>query len=62
MREKNIFILGAGGVVPSIIVALKKMKALNIFIYNRTLDKAREIKDKFNYIKIIENNEIPDTY
>ena len=50
--RKNVFIIGAGGVVPSIIVALKKMKALNIFIYNRTLDKAKALKDKFNYIKI----------
>ena len=60
IEKKNIFILGAGGVVPSIIVALKKMKALNIFIYNRTLDKVKALKDKFNYIKIIENNEIPE--
>ena len=35
------------------------MKALNIFLYNRTLDKAEALKDRFNYIKIIENNEIP---
>ena len=59
IEKKNIFILGAGGVVPSIIVALKKMKALNIFLHNRTLDKAEALKDRFNYIKIIENNEIP---
>ena len=35
------------------------MKALNIFLYNRTLDKAEKLKNKFNYIKIIEKKEIP---
>ena len=44
IERKNIFIFGAGGVVPSLIVALKKMKALNIFIYNRTLSKAEKLK------------------
>ena len=60
IEKKNILIFGAGGVVPSIIVALKKMKALNIFLCNRTLDKAENLKNKFKYIEIIEKNEIPE--
>ena len=36
------------------------MKAFNIFLYNRTLEKAEKLKNKFNYIKIIEKNEIPE--
>ena len=38
---KKIFILGAGGVVPSIIFALRKMGALEITISNRTKIKPK---------------------
>ena len=58
--RKNVFIFGAGGVAPSIIFALKKMGALNIYIYNRTLSNAEKLKNRFNFIKIIEKNQIPD--
>ena len=40
VKGKKIFILGAGGVVPSIIFSLKKMKASKIIITNRTKTKA----------------------
>ena len=46
IKNKTIFILGAGGVVSSIIVALKKMGASKIIISNRTKTKAEEIKKK----------------
>ena len=36
MRDKKILILGAGGVVPSIIFALKEMNVKKISICNRT--------------------------
>ena len=42
---KNVFILGAGGVAPSIIYALKKMKAYKITLTNRTKAKAIKTKD-----------------
>ena len=45
VSDKRIFILGAGGVVPSIIYALNKMGAFNIFISNRTKAKAQMVKD-----------------
>lgn len=51
--EKNFLILGAGGVAPSLIYALRKKKIKNIFISNRTLEKAENIKKKFSFIKII---------
>tara|TARA_B100000963_G_scaffold354774_1_gene371848 strand:+ start:1833 stop:2627 length:795 start_codon:yes stop_codon:yes gene_type:complete len=51
---KTILILGAGGVVPSIIFALYKMKALSITICNRTKSKAEQLKNLFNDLKIIE--------
>ncbi len=36
VTDKKVFILGGGGVVPSIIFALKKMKASHIVLSNRT--------------------------
>ena len=52
--NKEVLILGAGGVVPSIIVALKKMKVSKIKISNRTREKAENLKNFFKNIEIIE--------
>ena len=41
IKDKKVFILGAGGVVPSIIIALKKMKVAKIFLSNRTKKKPK---------------------
>ena len=51
--NKEVLILGAGGVVPSIIFALKKMKVSKIKISNRTKDKAENLKKLFKDIEII---------
>ena len=53
-KNKEAFILGAGGVVPSIIIALKKMKIAKIYLSNRTESKAMQIKKIFPEIEIIE--------
>ena len=45
LEEKNIFILGAGGVTSSIICALEDSGA-KIFLSNRTKKKAEELKKK----------------
>ena len=58
--NKEVLILGAGGVVPSIIFALKKMKVSKIKISNRTKDKAENLKKLFKDIEIIEWGEIPN--
>ena len=58
--NKEVFILGAGGVVPSIIYALNKMKVSKIFICNRTRKKAENLKKLFNNLNIIEWGEIPN--
>ncbi len=60
LANKKIFILGAGGVVPSIIYALKKMSVSQITISNRTKNKAENLKDLFNDIKIVNWGEITD--
>ena len=59
-KKKKIFILGAGGVVPSIIYASMKMGSSEIMISNRTERKAEEIKNIFNNIKLVNWGELPD--
>ena len=60
IENKTALILGAGGVVPSIIIALKKLKIDKIFITNRTEKKATEIKKTFSDVEIIRWGEIID--
>ena len=58
VKGKNIMILGAGGVVSSIIFALKSMGALSITISNRTQEKAKKLKKIFENIKIVDWGDI----
>ena len=58
--NKKVLILGAGGVVPSIIFALNKMKVSQIKISNRTKEKAENLKTIFKNIEIVEWGELPD--
>ena len=58
--NKEILILGAGGVVPSIIFALKKMKVSKITISNRTKKKAENLEKLFENIEIIEWGVVPN--
>ena len=58
--HKSILILGAGGVVPSIIYSLLSMGCKKIFLSNRTIIKAENIKKKFDEIEVLKWGEIPD--
>ena len=60
IKGKKIFILGAGGVVPSIILALKKMGADKIILSNRTKKKAEQLKKIFPNLEIVNWGEIPE--
>ena len=60
VKNKKIFILGAGGVVSSIILILKKMGASKIFLSNRTKKKAENLKKSFSYLEIVDWGEIPE--
>ena len=60
IKDKIVFILGAGGVVSSIILALRKMKVSKIIISNRTRKKAEEFKKIFSDLEIIDWGEIPE--
>ena len=59
VKNKKIFILGAGGVVPSIIFSLKRMQVSEIIISNRTKEKAEDLKNYFDNLKIINWGEVP---
>jgi len=53
IKNKKALILGAGGVTPSIIIALKKMQIKKIYLSNRTEVKATELKKNFPEIETI---------
>ena len=60
VKEKKVFILGAGGVVPSIILALKNMNASKINVSNRTKEKALDLKKRYEKIGVLNWGEIPE--
>ena len=53
LANKKALILGAGGVVPSVILALKNMGISEIIISNRTREKAEDIKKNFPFLNVI---------
>jgi len=60
IKNKKIFILGAGGVVPSIVFALKKMKVSKIVVCNRTIEKTKKINHLFKEVEIIPWGDVPN--
>ena len=60
LNNKEVFILGAGGVVSSLVFALIKMKVSKIIISNRTREKAEILKNLFKEIEIIEWGKVPN--
>ena len=60
VKDKIVFILGAGGVVSSIIIALKRMGAAKLIISNRTKSKAEDLKNIFNELEIVGWEETPN--
>ena len=60
MKDKKILILGAGGVVPSLVFALKKMNVSEISISNRTKQRAENLKNLFKNLKILEWGNMSD--
>ncbi len=60
VENKRIQILGAGGVVPSIIFALNKMRSSKITLSNRTKDKAEKLKETFRDLEIIDWGKLTD--
>ena len=60
LKSKKVFILGAGGVVPSIIIALKKMGASKIILSNRTQAKAENLKKIITDLDILNWGQVPE--
>jgi shikimate dehydrogenase len=58
--NKEIFIIGAGGVVPSIIFALNEMKVSKITLTNRTANKALILKKQFSNINLVTWGVVPN--
>jgi shikimate dehydrogenase len=59
VKDRAILVVGAGGAARSVIYALKTGKAKNIYISNRTLDKAIKLAKEFK-VKSIEINNVKD--
>ena len=47
VKNKKVFILGAGGVVPSILKALEKLGVAKVYISNRTKEKAKKLESHY---------------
>ena len=60
INNKEVFILGAGGVVPSIIFALTQMGVSKIIVSNRSKEKADNLKNLFQNIEIVDWGEVPN--
>jgi shikimate dehydrogenase len=60
VKNKKIFVLGAGGVVTSIILALQKMGVSKIILSNRTKEKAEALKKINSNLEIINWGETPE--
>ena len=60
LATKKAFILGSGGVVPSIIFALQRMGIDEVFVSGRTKSKAENLKSLFKNIKILDWGELPN--
>ena len=58
LKDKRVLILGAGGVVPSIIYSLRKMKVSKITLSNRTREKAENLKNLFKDLEIVNWGEL----
>ncbi len=54
LKDKTVLIFGAGGVVPSIIYALKNLQIGKVYVSNRTFENAKKLKEYFNFIEIVE--------
>ena len=62
LKNKIIFLLGAGGVVPSMIYALEKLGVAKIVVSNRTKQKAENLTKLFPDIKILDWGKKPNKF
>ena len=60
LKNKKVFILGSGGVVPSILFSLEKSGVSEIILSNRTKEKADGLKKTFPNLNIVEWGIVPE--
>ena len=60
VKDKRVLILGAGGVVPSIIFALNKMDVSRVIVSNRTKKKAEDLKSQFHNLEVLSWGDVVD--
>ena len=60
VKDKKVLILGAGGVVSSMILALNRMKVSKIILSNRTKKKAENLKKSFKDLDIVAWGNVPN--
>ena len=58
--KKKTLVIGAGGVSPSVILALEKSGVKDISIINRTKEKCIFLKKKFNNLKVLNWEELEE--
>jgi len=59
-KNKSVFLIGAGGVSPSIIEALNNLGIGKITVTNRSEQKLKKLSDSFNNLEFIEWGKIAD--
>lgn len=59
-QNKKALVIGSGGVAPSVILSLRKSKINNISIINRTHEKSLFLKQKFNFLNVLEWKSLKD--
>ncbi len=57
VNNKKVLVLGAGGVAPSIILALLKSNIHDISLSNRTFEKSLFLKKKFKNLNVVKWND-----
>ena len=61
LLNKKALVIGAGGVAPSVILALKKSSLKEISLINRTYDKSLFLKKRFEGLTVHKWNELEET-
>ncbi len=53
LQKETVLLVGAGGAAPAVVYALQDLGFSEILITNRTMEKAYEIKDRFQSVTIV---------
>ena len=62
LKNKNIFVVGAGGAAKAVCYALKTLKVKKIFLTSRTISKAYSIAKKYKNIQVVDITKIKDDF